>query len=105
MITTRFVRDAHEDTRQRAYRARRPEANEVLLARAIRGLNCGMEPTVYVWTPPASMSRLRRRARSFSDVGDACFHGQRLRDAIAGEEKARSDHCSDEGAAPPDGVG
>ncbi len=32
MITTRFVRDAHEDTRQRAYRARRPEANG--LARA-----------------------------------------------------------------------
>ena len=41
---------------------------------------------------PASISRLRRRARSFSDVGDTCFHGQRLGDAIAGEEKARSDH-------------
>src|SRR5260370_31789844 len=53
---------------------------------------------------PASISRLRRRARSFSDVGDTCFHGQRLGDAIAGEEKARSDHCGDEGAAPPDGV-
>jgi hypothetical protein len=48
---------------------------------------------------PASVSRLRRRARSFSDVGDTCFHGQRLGDAIAGEEKARSDHCGDE--APP----
>ena len=53
---------------------------------------------------PASISRLRRRARSFSDVGDTCFHGQRLGDAIAGEEKARSDHCGDEGATPPDGV-
>ena len=53
---------------------------------------------------PASISRLRRRARFFSDVGDTCFHGQRLGDAIAGEEKARSDHCGDEGAAPPDGV-
>jgi hypothetical protein len=54
---------------------------------------------------PASISRLRSRARFFSDVGDTCFHGQRLGDAIAGEEKARSDHCGDEGAAPPDGVG
>ena len=45
----------------------------------------------------ASISRLRRRARSFSDVEDTCFHGQRLGDAIAGEEKARSDHCGDEG--------
>jgi hypothetical protein len=53
---------------------------------------------------PASISRLRRRATSFSDVGDTCFHRQRLGDAIAGEEKARSDHCGDEGAAPPDGV-
>jgi hypothetical protein len=53
---------------------------------------------------PASISRLRRRARSFSDVGDTCFHGQRLGDAIAREEKARSDHCGDEGAAPPYGV-
>jgi len=54
---------------------------------------------------PVSIRRLRRRARYFSEVGDACFHGQRLGDAIAGEEKARSDHCGDEGAAPPDGVG
>jgi len=54
---------------------------------------------------PASISRLRRRARSFSGVGDTCFHGRRFGDAIAGEEKARSDHCGDEGAAPPDGVG
>jgi hypothetical protein len=59
---------------------------------------------------PASISRLCRRARSLSGVGDTCFHGQcfhgrRLGDAIAGEEKARSDHCGDEGAAPPDGVG
>jgi hypothetical protein len=30
-------------------------------------------------------------------VGDTCFHGQRLGDAIAGQEKARSDHCGDEG--------
>ncbi len=52
----------------------------------------------------ASISRLRRRARSSSDVGDTCFHGQRLGDAISGEEKARSDHCGDKGAAPPDGV-
>jgi Sigma-70 region 2 len=44
---------------------------------------------------PASISRLRRRARFFSDVGDTCFHGQRLGDAIAGQEKARSDHCGD----------
>jgi hypothetical protein len=47
---------------------------------------------------------LRRRARSFFDVRDTCFHVQRLGDAIAVEEKARSDHCGDEGAAPPDGV-
>jgi len=53
---------------------------------------------------PASISRVRRRARFFSDVGDTCFHGQRLGDAIAGQEKARSGHCGDEGAAPPDGV-
>ena len=53
----------------------------------------------------ASISRLRRCARFFSDVGDTCFRGQRLGDAIAGEDKARSDHCGDEGAAPPDGVG
>jgi hypothetical protein len=37
---------------------------------------------------PASISGLRRRARAFADVGDTCFHGQRLGDAIAGEEKA-----------------
>jgi hypothetical protein len=54
---------------------------------------------------PALLSRLRCRARSFFDVGDACLHGHRLGDAIAGQEKARSDHCGDEGAAPPDGVG
>src|SRR5713226_9747580 len=53
---------------------------------------------------PASISRLRRRARSFSDVGDTCFQGQRLvGEAIAGEEKARFNHCGDEGAAPPVG--
>jgi hypothetical protein len=36
--------------------------------------------------------RLRRRARSFSDVVGTCFHGQRVGDAIAGEEK---DHARD----------
>jgi hypothetical protein len=54
---------------------------------------------------PALISRLRRRARSFFDVGDTSGHGHRLGDAIAGQEKARCDHCGDEGAAPPDGVG
>jgi hypothetical protein len=53
---------------------------------------------------PASISRWRRRARSFSGIGDTGFHGQRLGDAITGEEKAPSDHCGDEGAAPADGV-
>jgi hypothetical protein len=35
----------------------------------------------------------------------ACLRRSRptARDAIAGEEKACSDHCGEEGAAPPDG--
>jgi hypothetical protein len=45
-----------------------------------------------------------KTARFFFDVGNTRFRRQRLGDAIAGEEKARSDHCGDEGAAPPDGV-